>query len=461
MRMELTEAGIDDVVGRLAVLLEHDRATVGRDALLPAVAAWERAGAVVDAARTWAATEVAEESRFELGADSLAVQSGFPSAKKLLAAVTGCSVRTAGSRISLGFRLRPQVSITGLVAPSDFPAVSEAFYARRIGVDAAAVITGQLSEVAKHTGWSEALQEAEVRLVRDAEQSVAGLGYSADQLLRLAVRVRQNLDPDGTEPRHDEQVAKRDLRWWECSDGMTRGSFALPPEDAGVWKAALAGHLSPKTTPRLLTDVEAALEKDPRTRGQIAVDALTGILAKAVALDQNAPTLQGAAPVLNVHVTLDDLTSGRAVGWVDGITEPVPASVVEQLTCHADILTTVFGAHGEVLHHGKKKRLFPPGIVKAAAARDGGCVWPGCETPPWACEAHHVTEWGHDDHPPGATDVCNCALLCPFHHANVHRSEWKLIMRGGVPHMVQPAWIDPEQTPRPAGQQRARRDDAA
>jgi hypothetical protein len=164
-----------------------------------------------------------------------------------------------------------------------------------------------------------------------------------------------------------------------------------------------------------------------------------------------------------VHVNLDDLTTGRAVGWVDGVTEPVPASVVERLTCHADILTTVFGAHGEVLHHGKKKRLFTPAIIKAAAARDGGCVWPGCEVPPWACEAHHVIEWGHDDHPPGVTDVCNCALLCPFHHANLHRSEWRLIMLDGVPHMVPPAWIDPEQTPRPAGQQRARRrrDDAA
>jgi hypothetical protein len=461
--MELMDASIDDLVGRLAVLFEKDRATVRRDTLLPTVAAWEKVGVLADAARTWAAAEVAEESRFELGAESLAVQNGFPSAKKLLAAVTGCSLRTAGARISLGSRLRPNVSLTGLVAPSAFPAVEAAFYSGRIGVDAAAVITGQLAEVAKHTGWSEAVREAEVRLVEEAEQSVAGVGYSADQLLKLAVRIRQNLDPDGTEPRHDEQVAKRELKWWECPDGMTRGTFALTPEDAGVWKAALAGHLSPKTTPRLLTDAEAAVEKDPRTRGQIAVDAITGILAKAVGLDPDAPTLQGAAPVLNVHVSLDDLTAGKAIGWVDGVTEPVPPSVVEQLTCHADILTTVFGVFGEVLHHGKKKRLFTPAIIKAAAARDGGCVWPGCEVPPWACEAHHIIEWGHDDHPPGVTDVCNCALLCPFHHANLHRSEWRLIMVDGVPHMVPPVWLDPEQTPRPAGQQRARRrrEDAA
>jgi hypothetical protein len=455
--MELTEAGIDDIVGRLGVLLRNDRAGVSREGLLAAVAGWEQLGAIVDAARSWVAAEVAQECRHELGDESLSVSNGFPNAKKLLAAVTGSSLRTAASRITVGSRVRPSVSITGLSAPSDFPAVEEAFFAGRIGMDAAAAITSQLAEVAGRTGWTDALHDAEKALARAAGQTAGGLGFSADEIIRLAVRVRQNLDPDGAEPRHDEQLAKRGLKLWESSDGMSRGSLALTPEQRGVWNAAVAAHLSPKTTPRFLDDTqqaEEAVTADPRTPAQKLVDAVTGILAKAAGLDRNAPILQGAVPVLNVHVSLEDLATGRAVGWVEGVTEPIPASVIDQLVCHADILTTVFGGFGEVLHHGKRKRLFPPGTVKAAAARDGGCVWVGCDVPAWLCEAHHSEEWRSPDYEPGVTDICNVALLCPFHHANVHRSEWKLDLINGKPHLIPPAWLDPDQTPRPAGQQR-------
>ncbi|WP_369797301.1 DUF222 domain-containing protein [Agreia sp. Leaf283] len=195
---------------------------------------------------------------------------------------------------------------------------------------------------------------------------------------------------------------------------------------------------------------------DARTAEQKLLDAVMTLLEMA-ATSPSASLLNGAAPTVNVHVTLDDLRSGRGAAWIDGSTEPIPISTVDQLRCHGDTITTLFGQHGEVLHHGKTKRLATRRQRKALAARDGGCVIPGCTAPPSRCQAHHVTPWVSHDYPPGRTDIDNLALLCPFHHATIHTSAWQLVMVHGKPHVRPPTWQDPNRTPRPAGHQRTGR----
>ncbi|KQO11157.1 hypothetical protein ASF06_00290 [Agreia sp. Leaf244] len=180
-------------------------------------------------------------------------------------------------------------------------------------------------------------------------------------------------------------------------------------------------------------------------------------LLEMAAAAPSASLLNGAAPTVNVHVTLDDLQSGRGAAWIDGSTEPIPISAIDQLRCHGDTITTVFGDHGEVLHHGKTKRLATRRQRRALAARDGGCVIPGCTAPPSRCQAHHVTPWVSHDYPPGRTDIDNLALLCPLHHATIHASAWQLVMIKGKPHVRPPSWQDPNRTPRPAGHQRTGR----
>src|SRR5262249_8666679 len=74
---------------------------------------------------------------------------------------------------------------------------------------------------------------------------------------------------------------------------------------------------------------------------------------------------------------------------------------------------------------------------------DGGCVIPGCGVLPSGCEAHHLRPWADG----GPTDLDNQALVCARHHDAVHAGIWRLVMTGGVPCVVPPAWVDPARRP--------------
>jgi hypothetical protein len=180
--MDLLDASLGDIAERLRELLDENRATVHTgagpgadpgDALLEAAHAWEEIGRAGDAARTWVAAEIANESRRELDTAGLAYRHGFASARKLLAATTITSERTAATRIALGQRLRSSISLSGTPNPSFFPVVEEAFFAGRVGVATAAVICRTLSEVVNRTGWSDDTDQAERHLVAAAMATIA------------------------------------------------------------------------------------------------------------------------------------------------------------------------------------------------------------------------------------------------------------------------------------------------
>jgi hypothetical protein len=500
--MDLQDASLGDIAERLRELLTSERSAAARapssDFLLEVAHDWEAIGRVGDAARTWVAAEIAHESRRELDTTGLAYRHGFPSAKKLLAATTNVSERTAATRISLGQRLRSSVSLSGTPNPSFFPVVESAFFAGHVGVDTAATICRALSEVVTRTGWSDATDQAERHLVAAAVATVGDSGdadtdssgraprrYTVEEIARLAIRIREHLDPDGAEPRDAVKQALRGFSYPKVgADGIARGRYALPPLQLGVFLAAVDSILSPRTPDHAehgtrsssmsddstgssesiagtsdpgqnLQHVEDAVI-DARTAEQKLLDAVMTLIEMA-ASSPAASRLNGAAPTVNVHVTLDDLESGRGVGWIDGSTEPIPISTINQLRCDGDTITTLFGRHGEILHHGKTQRLATRRQRTALAARDGGCVIPGCTVPPSRCQAHHVIPWVSETYPPGKTDIDNLALLCPFHHSTIHASGWQLVMRNGKPHVTPPSWQDRRRTPRPVGHQRTGR----
>ncbi|WP_368496889.1 DUF222 domain-containing protein [Herbiconiux sp. A18JL235] len=432
------------VMGEVAELLSG----FSDDEVLEVMAAVETVGRVVSAGQVRVAGEVAVRSRSELGDEGLSRAQNFTSPLKLVAHVTGVSARESKARLELGRRMRGAMLLGGGEGPVPFPSVASALNEGGLGVEAAAVIVRQCGELAQRGCGVDVVASAEQTLVDETLTR----GLSADQTAKLAIRLREILDPDGAEPRDELHQQQRSLTIAQASDGMIRGKFALTPEQGGIWLASIQAMQSPRVTgPRFLSEDEAMAEfatADTRTQAQKNADTITELLARAAG-SPDMPRINGATTTVNVHITLDDLEAGRGVGWIDGVDEPVPASTVAQLRCHSPLAATVFGDRGEVLHHGKTKRLFTAAQNRALAARDGGCVWPDCDRPPSYCETHHADEWVSPDHPPGRTDIDNGVLLCHFHHSHLHKSAWRLVMREGVPHIVPPRWIDITQTPIP------------
>ena len=125
-------------------------------------------------------------------------------------------------------------------------------------------------------------------------------------------------------------------------------------------------------------------------------------------------------------------------------TGPVNASTVRKIACDADIIPVLLGSEGRILDIGRTTRIFPPHIRKAITARDQGCAFPGCTIPaPW-CEAHHITYWSHG----GPTSTDNGTLLCSHHHHLIHKEQWHIQVKTGIPWFIPPPHIDPRQKPR-------------
>lgn len=112
-----------------------------------------------------------------------------------------------------------------------------------------------------------------------------------------------------------------------------------------------------------------------------------------------------------------------------------------RLAAEAELVSAVTSATGGVLSYGQTRRLASCGQRRALAARDHGCVFPGCTRPPAWCEAHHVIPWCLG----GPTDLANLCLLCSFHHREFERRGCTMRMRDGTPEWVPPPWLDPEQ----------------
>jgi len=444
---------LTEILADLGTVLTVDLAGLTDEELMADQAAVERVGRVVDAARIRFAGEAGARSRPELGDEGLSRSQNFTSAALFVSVVTGTSVSESRRRLELGKRLRGEVQLGGTTGPEPYPLTSQALHSGDLAVEAAAIISKTCAALAERGLPADDVARAEQTLVDETTTR----HLTPDQTAKAAIRLRELLDPDGTEPRDDVHQAQRSLTYVQASDGMIRGRFALTPEQGGVWLSSIESLQSPRLAgPRFVSEdefvTEAALA-DTRTQPQKNVDAVTELIARAAGAP-DMPRLNGATTTVNVHVTLDDLEAGRGAAWIDGIHEPVPISTIEQLRCSSPVVTTLFGDKGEVLQHGKKRRLFSAAQNRALAARDGGCTWATCDRPPSMCETHHVSEWISADHPPGRTDIDNGVLLCHFHHSHLHRSSWKLVMKDGVPHIVPPPWVDVEQNPIPTTRRR-------
>jgi hypothetical protein len=95
---------------------------------------------------------------------------------------------------------------------------------------------------------------------------------------------------------------------------------------------------------------------------------------------------------------------------------------------------------------GRTARTATPAQRRALAARDRGCLIPGCGIPAEACQTHHVDDWAAG----GPTDLPNMALLCWAHHRQVDLGMWTIVPAEPRDQVPQPEPGAPPGTPWPA-----------
>lgn len=270
------------------------------------------------------------------------------------------------------------------------PATEDALRCGRIGTEKARLL-GMARQV-------DGFDEAEVGLV----ERIVGVS------LRTARRIVGRFVADHREAGVDNPAANE---------------VTLTPRRDGRWR--LNGDLDGATATVINNELRRLAEahRDDETlnrAGRYAV-ALFDMARRSVTLGERGV---GSRPELVLVADVSPYGDIYDARYEDGT--PMSRRVFENLTCDATIRGLVINGAGESLDLGRSQRLASVGQRRAAAIRDGGCVFPGCDRPPDDCVLHHIRHWTKHE---GPTDLANLCCLCPRHHTMVHSIGFTFIRR--------------------------------
>lgn len=151
----------------------------------------------------------------------------------------------------------------------------------------------------------------------------------------------------------------------------------------------------------------------------------------------------GAAYALVVTAKAEDLAN-RTGKAVTGAEAPFPIDSAALEGLNGSVFFHLMGEKAKSLALATERRLATEKQLAILASRDQGCTFPGCDTPPGWCEAHHIVPWAQN----GKTDVNNLTLACSAHHHLLDYTDWDCrMLTDGRPAWVPPATIDPAQEP--------------
>jgi Domain of unknown function (DUF222) len=249
---QITEA-IEQATAAISFLAGVDRSTLSDTDLVELMHADEQVGRFCDASRVLDAGEVAERSRYELGAEGLSMRLSERKPTLFVEQMTRVSAAEAARRIRIGLAIRPRVSLLGEVLPPERPIVAEAMTAGVIGTDAAHAILWSLKQAV--TGCDatvENLDAAELALVETATVDSADLVFDAGRLWRDA------LDPEGVEPRYEEIRERRMVTVGRERNGIKKYTINAAPTMAATLDAVLLDSMDPNVGPRFLSEEDQA-----------------------------------------------------------------------------------------------------------------------------------------------------------------------------------------------------------
>jgi len=348
--------------------------------------------------------------------------------RRLLTSALGISKGEAVRRVHAYEQLGPRRSTVGQELSPVRPVLADSVLAGEVSGEKAGISTRALAGVDR-PGFDPAEVEAGEKLLTDDARR-----FGPEDLKRLAQRVVDGIDPDGTRP--DEEL-QQDRRWFQMSptkDGGFAGEFRLT--------AACGAKLPALIRPLAKVRVDESGQPDGRTFGQRQHDAVEDLCDRLLRSGSVPDT--GGVPV-SVVVTIDEVDLTERTGSATTSTgHLLSTAALLQMAAEADIIPTVLNAAGAVLGLGRTRRCASRSQHLALVARDRGCSFPGCQHPAEYCERHHIRPWIDG----GLTDLNNLTLLCRYHHHNFLGRGWQVRLNGeGLPEWVPPAWLDRQQRP--------------
>jgi hypothetical protein len=437
---------VEAVARELRTLIEL-LADCGPAPVADVIAAVESAGRMMDCARVRALAPLVNNV-------VLAERLGHTSPTSAVASIARISERSARGRLAVAAAVCPNLAITGAPIPARRPLVSDALDSGDVGLDAATLVATELDSIAGRAS-TEVLAVTESVMVGlatgvDAFGKPMAAAVSVDHLARELRQVTATADPDGARPREERARRRRDFRLGTPDDdGLVPASGRLVPEIGVLLAGLLESH---RRSPRFvdseasqLTEDDIPVELDPRTPGQRRHDAFAEVVV-AAAGSQGAPRLDGQEVTTLVIVNASDLTNpdGRdsdPIGTMVGSPFPVSRSSVERFMDAGGFRVATARDDGVVTSIGSRQRCFTASQRLAIIARDGpGCSTPGCTSPHFALQAHHVIPHRHG----GPTSVHNGILLCFWHHLMVDTGPWEYRMVDGMPQVRGPGvpeWV--------------------
>ncbi len=324
----------------------------------------------VDAGLAALSGEVERRSARELGPAGLAQASGTRTPDAFVTKFTGLS----------GAEARQLVSVGGLLDGAEpwLAPVADAVAAGEVSVGAAAAIRSGLGTPTARVAADD-LQDAGGRLLTEAA------GLPPEKVARLAREARDELDPIGVATREEQLRERRWLRFTDLPTGMTGVRGELDPESSAIVRDAVRSMLSARRGGPRFVDAEEraraeALENDPRTYEQLAVDALVDLVRVAASADPKR-VFGRRRPAVVVHVDARDLEAGDGSAWVEGQTTATSIATARRLACADGYQPIVFEPDGST-RLGLTQRLFSARQRVELAAIWGGCAVERCDRPP-------------------------------------------------------------------------------
>ncbi|MEZ5177204.1 MAG: HNH endonuclease signature motif containing protein [Acidimicrobiales bacterium] len=280
------------------------------------------------------------------------------------------------------------------------------------------------------------------------DESLNKLHVSGTYLGRF--RVDGNLDAVTGRRLAEGLEAERDARFrsgeWSADDGLTtsqRNAIILADLLDG---SPLARHLEPEEQPGADAGADADVSSsdagdapepdagpepdlEPVTAGRCTcgVAGRGGPRAAATRAGRARPAMTivwDAADLLGKAA--DDVADALHRRCVLGEDHVLGRKVAERLLCDADLTEVLvhFGADGRTTPLGvvHTRRCPTPAERAALVVRDGGCVFPGCDTPARWADAHHTVPYEVGRR----TALHELVLLCKRHHHAVHDGGYTL-----------------------------------